>query len=123
MDVVKKKAKKANSQNKKPEKKSDTKLFELIEKSIKNVEYVFLPHAKTRLAGRIILEPVVLDILEGKLGRKRKRNKKKDSFKEGYKDWNYCIEGVDPDNKKIRIILSFDEKTMPIITVMWVGKE
>jgi hypothetical protein len=34
-----------------------------------------------------------------------------------------CIEGVDSNNKKIRIILSFTEKQMPIITVMWVGKE
>jgi hypothetical protein len=107
----------------KTEKKSDTELFELIEKSIKNIEYVFLPHAKVRLSGRAILEPVVLDILEGKQNTKRKRNKKKDSFKEGNKDWNYCIEGFDPNNDRIRIILSFDEKTMPIITVMWAGKE
>ena len=107
----------------KPEKKSDTKLFELVEKSIKNIEYVFLPHAKVRLFGRAILEPVVLDILEGKQDNKRKRNKKKDSFKEGNMDWNYCIEGVDLNNDKIRIIISFDEKTMPIITVMWAGKE
>ncbi len=109
--------------NAKPGKKSDLKLFELVEKSIKNVEYVFLPHARSRLSGRVILEPVVLDILEGKHGTKRRRNKKKDSFKVGNEDWNYCVEGVDPNNEKIRVIISFDKKTMPIITVMWVGKE
>lgn len=121
--MAKKKSKKGKAQNNKPDKKSDTKLFELIEKCIKNVEYVFLPHAKERLVGRAILQPVVLDILEGKPNTKRKRNKKKDSFNVGNKDWSYCIEGVDPNNEKIRIILSFDEKKMPIITVMWVGKE
>lgn len=108
---------------KKPEKRSDQKLFELIEKSIKNEDYIFLPHAKARLKERSISDLVVLDILEGKKGSKRKRNKAKDSFKAGEEDWNYCIEGVNSDDAKIRIILTFSEKLMPIITVMWVGKE
>ncbi len=107
----------------KPEKKSDLSLFELVERRVENVDYIFLPHAKARLSERDILEPAVLDILEGRHGRKRKRNKRKDAYKDGNKDWNYCIEGVSPDNEKIRIILSFDEKMMLIITVMWVGKE
>ena len=106
----------------KPAKKTDLILFELIERSIRNVDYVFLSHARVRLAGRAILELVVLDILEGKQGTNRRRNKIKDTFMNGSLDWNYCIEGVDPDSRKIRIIISFDEKTMPIITVMWIGR-
>jgi hypothetical protein len=106
----------------KPAKKTDAVLFELIERSIRNVDYVFLPHARARLAERTILEPVVLDILEGRKGTERRRHKRKDSFKCQGSDWNYCIEGIDPNARKIRIIVSFHEKTMPIITVMWVGR-
>ena len=108
---------------KKPKKKTDYELFELIEKSIRNGDYVFLPHARKRIGERRILEPVILAILEDKTGRKRKRNKAKDSYKTGNIDWNYCIEGVDPNNQKIRIILSFTKELMPIITVMWIGRE
>ena len=71
----------------KPAKKTDAVLFEFIERSIRNVDYVFLPHARARLAERTIR-----------------------------------IEGIDPNARKIRIIVSFHEKTMPIITVMWVGR-
>ena len=60
----------------------------------------------------------MLDILEGKLGRRRRRNKQKDKFQPGYDDWNYCIEGLSLDGEKIRIIVSFLEKLMPIITVI-----
>lgn len=107
----------------KPDKKSDAKLFELVEKCISNIEYVFLPHAKARSSYRSILEPVVLDILQNKRNTKRKRNKKKDTFRENNKTWNYCIEGNDSNNEIIRIILSFDDNLMLIITVMWVGKD
>jgi len=71
----------------------------------------------------MILELDVFNILKGIESMKRKRNKKKDSFQQGMDDWNYCIEGVDPNNKRIRIILSFTGKQMPIVTVMWIGKE
>jgi hypothetical protein len=50
--------------------------------------------------------------------RKRKRNKSKDTYTPGYKDWNYCIEGNDFDGQKIRIIISFDGELMLVITVI-----
>ena len=121
--MAKKKSPKGKKKSTNPIKKNDGELFKLVEKSIKDENYVFLPHAKQRLSERRISELVVLKILEGLEGTKRKRNKKKDSFQKDEEDWNYCIEGVDSNNKKIRIILSFTEKQMPIITVMWVGKE
>lgn len=104
--------------NKKPDKKTDTELWALILEMISNGDYIFLRHAQDRLKDRKVSDLDVLDILENKPKRKRKRNKSKDTFLPGYKDWNYCIEGNDLDNKKIRIIISFDEERMLVITVI-----
>jgi hypothetical protein len=73
-----------------------------------------------RVGERAILEITVLDILEGRSLSKRRRNKRKDKFEEGAYDWSYCIEGEDRNNKKIRIIVTFEDNLMPIITVMWI---
>jgi hypothetical protein len=102
----------------KPSKKSDKELWNLIELKIQNVEYVFLTHAKKRQIDRNISDIDVLDLLENKKGRKRKRNKSKDTYINSHDDWNYCIEGVDIDNKKIRVIISFDRESMLVITVI-----
>ncbi len=103
---------------KKPVKLKDKKLLALIQTAIRKGHYVFLKHAKQRLSDRKILDLDVLDILEGKKGRGRKRNKSKDKYVEGYQDWNYCIEGENIDGIKIRIIISFMNELMSIITVI-----
>ncbi len=108
---------------KKPDKKLDKELFNLICHKIQAGHYIFLNHAKTRLEEREILDIEVLDILEGKAGRKRQRNKAKDKYAEGRQDWNYCIEGVNLDADKIRIIISFDDDLMPIITVIRINRK
>lgn len=64
----------------------------------------------------------VLDILENKERRERKRNKAKDTYTEGYQDWSYCIEGLDLDGDKIRIIFSFNDALMLVITVIRLDK-
>lgn len=102
----------------KPSKKTDAELWDLIELKIHNVEYVFLNHAKQRQIDRAVTDVDVLNILENRKGCKRKRNKQKDVYIEGHEDWNYCIEGVDLDNKKIRVIVSFDTELMLVITVI-----
>ncbi|MCW8409784.1 DUF4258 domain-containing protein [Legionella sp. PATHC035] len=108
----------------KPLKKADKELFILIERKIKEKNYLFTTHAKKRGQERNISDLDVLNILEGKPGYERKRNKKKDSYDELQdlndqpQDWKYCIEGKDIDGKKVRIIISFTEDLMPIITVI-----
>lgn len=104
----------------KPQKKSDKELWTLIEESIADLKYVILPHGKIRQKDRSITDIDVLDILENKNNRKRKRNKKKDSYVEGYSDWRYCIEGLDLDEKDaIRIIITFsDELSLLVVTVI-----
>ena len=107
----------------KPLQKLDSELFELIEQKIKEKNYVFLPHAKQRQEQRDISDLVVLNILQNKDGYQRTRNKEKDKYEKHYfneepQDWKYCIEGKDIDNRKYRIIITFTENLMPIITVM-----
>lgn len=107
--------------SKKPNKKTDAELWALITKMISNGNYIFLKHAHDRLKDRNVSDIDVLDILENKSKRQRRRNKSKDVFLPGYKDWNYWIEGNDLDGKKIRIIISFDDELMLVITVIRIG--
>lgn len=108
---------------KRPNKKTEQELFGLISQKIEEGEYVFLNHARQRLQERDILDLEVLDILEGKPRRRRKRNRAKDKYEEGRQDWNYCIEGETLDAERIRIIISFNEDLMPIITVIKLNEE
>ena len=107
---------------KKPVKRNDSLLYALVKNKILTGDYIFLKHAKDRQNERLISDLDVLNILEGKTGFNRKRNKAKDHHEEGREDWNYCIEGVDFDRNSIRIIISFMDSLMPIITVMRIKK-
>ena len=112
---------------KKPPKKNDRELFSLIEKKINEAKYIFVSHATQRLSERFVNQLDVLNILKGKPGYERKRNKVKDSYENQYyselpQDWKYCIEGREVDDIKIRIIISFEKDLMPIITVINITK-
>lgn len=108
--------------DKKPVKKTDNELYLLLESKVRSGNYIFLKHAKDRQKERYISDLDVLNILEGKFGFRRKRNKTKDHYENGRQDWNYCIEGVDLDQSYIRIIVSFMNNLMPIITVIRINK-
>lgn len=108
---------------KKPIKKTDKELFLIIEEKIKQGNYVFLQYAKQRLKERHITELDVIYLLSGKKGYERKRNKRKDiyesfSLTDKPQDWKYCIEGRDIDHNKLRIIITFTDDLMPIITAI-----
>ena len=105
-------------QGDKPHKKTDKVLWELLTHKISIGSYIFLKHAKERLRERCINDIDVIDILEDRINRKRRRNKSKDTYETGHHDWNYCIEGRDLEGHKIRIIISFDSNLMLVITVM-----
>lgn len=102
----------------KPIKKHDAALYRIIEQKIATMEYRILPHANKRKRERNISDLDIINILEGKRGYGRKRNKSKDKYEPDREDWNYCIEGQNKDNEKIRIIISFEKNLMPIITVI-----
>ncbi|KTD77923.1 hypothetical protein Lwor_1805 [Legionella worsleiensis] len=107
----------------KPVKRTDKELFALIEQKIRDKSYAFVPHAQQRMLERQILEIDVINILKGIPDYERSRNKRKDSYEAQYihedaDDWKYCIEGKTIDDQKIRIIITFAEDLMPIITVI-----
>lgn len=102
---------------KKPEKLKDQELFGEIERAIEAAQYIFTNHANERALERKISTADVLRILKGEPGYHRKRRKSKDEFDESFKGWKYCIEGRTPD-KNVRVIITFDEDYMPIITVI-----
>jgi hypothetical protein len=95
-------------------KRNDYDLWSLIANKISGVRYVFLNHAKERLADRKISDIQVLDILEHR--NKARRNKSKDTYMPGFEDWKYCIEAKELPN--IRVIISFDKEFMLVITVI-----
>ena len=95
----------------------------MIEEKISQKNYVFLSHSKARMRERNVSELDVIYLLSGKKGYGRKRNKKKDTYEscsviDLAQDWKYCIEGCDMDANEIRVIITFTESLMPIITVI-----
>ena len=109
---------KSKLRGEKPIKLKDSELWFLLEEKITAGNYFFVAHAKKRLTDRDITDTDVLDILENINNKKRKRNKSKDTYISGYQNWNYCIEGNDLDGNKLRIIISFDNELMLVITVI-----
>ncbi|MFV0341214.1 MAG: DUF4258 domain-containing protein [Parachlamydiaceae bacterium] len=74
-------------------------------------------HARIRQEERCIDLPDVLFVLKNGYHEKRKS-----SFDEVFQVWKYAIRGSTLDGIDIRIIVSFDDDGMLIITVMHVVK-
>ena len=76
-----------------------------------------------RIKERTVSELEVIYLLSGKKGYNRNRNKKKDiyelfSLADLAQEWKYCIEGHDIDGNKLRVIMTFTDDLMLIITVI-----
>lgn len=100
----------------KPIKRTDRELYSLLAAKVSSGDYIFLKHARLRQQDRQISELDVIHILKGDAG--RKRNKRKDSYDPGKEDWKYCFEGFDIDGLKIRIIITFEDEYLLVITVI-----
>ena len=61
----------------------------------------------------MISRPEILYVL--KSGR---HEKSKDQYQDRYKAWNYAIRGKTIDKRDVRVIVSFDENNMLIITAI-----
>ncbi len=108
-------AKNAKASNR-PVKVSDDELLELIENSIKNKSYYFTTHGSERANERKdVSELQVIAILKST---SKFHEKKKDEYSEEFKAWNYAIRGKTLDDDNVRIVVSFDDKNMLIITVI-----
>ena len=72
-----------------------------------------LPHTQTRKEQRNIRRHDIQHVL--KTGRREDR---KDSYEDNHKSWNYSITGATVDERKVRVIVSFESNYMLIITVI-----
>lgn len=80
-------------------------------------KFVDTRHAELRKKQRQILtRDIVFILLNGY------HEKKKDQYDERYKTWNYAIRGkLKAENKDIRVVISFDDEGMLIITAIELG--
>lgn len=101
---------------KKPIKKRTQELFFFIERAIEKREYYFTDHGQMRSVTRQgVTDEEVIKTLEGN---EKWHEKNKDKYQQGQRDWNYHIRGYNTDADRIRIVISFDELEMLIITVI-----
>ncbi|MFN8672350.1 MAG: DUF4258 domain-containing protein [Candidatus Sericytochromatia bacterium] len=96
---------------KRPEKEPN--LLLKIKEAINSGNYRDVTHALERSIERAITRAEYLYVLKN--GR---HEKKKDEFKEEYNNWNYAIRGKTLDEKELRVIVSFEENGLLVITVI-----
>jgi hypothetical protein len=89
------------------------KLLETIRKCLDNGNYLDTRHVFQRQTEREITRPETHYVLRNGF-----HEAKKDRFDRDYKTWNYAIQGKTLDDRKLRIIVSFDENNMLIITAI-----
>lgn len=75
--------------------------------------YKFTNHALERKEERIVEIPDILYVLRNGI-----QEKSKDKWDEKFQSWNYSIRGKTIDDEALRIIVSFDDYGMLIITVI-----
>lgn len=89
-------------------------LLEVIRNHIENGNFIDTRHAELRKKQRKILTRDVVYILMNGF-----HEKKKDKFDAYYQSWNYAIRGkLKSEGREIRVIISFDEEGMLIITAI-----
>jgi len=88
-------------------------LLVIVKAKIKRGHFLILPHAITRQGQRFISVPDIIEVLMTGW-----HEVKKDQYSEEFKEWNYAIRGKTIDDRDLRIIASFDERNVLIITVI-----
>lgn len=88
-------------------------LLKKIKIYLDNGMYRFSNHATIRKKERFLSLPDAIEIL-----RNGYHEKMKDSWENEFKTWNYSIRGKTVDHDTYRIIVSFEEDYLLIITVI-----
>jgi hypothetical protein len=88
-------------------------LLDIIKAKVNRGHFLILPHALVRQGQRSISVPDIIQVLMTGW-----HEVKKDQYTEEFKEWNYAIRGKTIDDRDLRIIASFDEKNILIITVI-----
>ncbi len=92
-------------------------LLSVVCKCIEEGHYLDTRHAIERQDERRIARPDILHVLKNGY-----HEKKKDKFDTFFSAWNYAVRGKTVDRKELRIIVSFDENGMLIITAIELKK-
>jgi hypothetical protein len=87
-----------------------------IKECIAKGQYRFSNHAFDRGKERFLSLPNVLEILNNGY-----HEKAKDKWESAFKAWNYAIRGNTINNEPFRIIVSFEDCCLLIITVINLG--
>lgn len=80
-------------------------------------ELILMPHAIERRFQRSISINDITHILTTGW-----HESKKDEYREEYSEWNYSIRGQTVDGRQLRVVVSFDENNMIVITVIRLQK-
>lgn len=92
-------------------------LMGTIRKCIEDGRYLDTRHATQRQTERKVTRPEYLHALLNGYHEKRK-----DKFEIAYSSWNYAVRGKTIDARELRIVVSFDENNMLIITAIDLSK-
>jgi hypothetical protein len=95
----------------------DKNILKLVKSAIENGTYIYTSHANQRIKQREVTRYEVKQVLLS--GHHEKR---KDCFDEVFNSWNYSIKGKTLDKRQLRIVISFDDSNMLIITVIDLNK-
>lgn len=98
-----------------PEKLPD--LISAVRTCIEEGRYLDTRHATERQEERRITRPEVLYVLK-----RGHHEKKRDRFDDFHRAWNYAMRGRTVDRRELRVIVSFEENGLLIITAIELGK-
>lgn len=93
--------------------KKDVDPLQKAKRCIKEGRYLIKRHAKDRGLERNITLPDILEIIQNGYHEKRK-----DEWKIDFQRWNYSIRGKSTDQRDCRIVISFNDFGMLVVTVI-----
>ena len=88
-------------------------LLKKIKEAVESGNYFESKHAVDRAIERNIIATEYEYVLKNGF-----HESKKDVFDNVYKTWNYAIRGKTVDKRELRVVVSFDENDLLIITVI-----
>ena len=88
-------------------------LIEKVQECVRQGRYLDTTHSIERQRERIITRLEMVHVLLNGF-----YEKSKDKYEDRFKAWNYAIRGKTVDQRELRIIVSFDENNLLIITAI-----
>jgi len=88
-------------------------VIRVIRQYIDSSRFLDTLHAQSRQSKRHITRPEIMYVLKHGYHERRK-----DKYEQRYRSWNYSVRGKTPDKKPLRVIITFEENMMLIITAI-----